>query len=323
MSEKPRYSRVCDIFEVAVFMQSKPEGITIKDIMERFSISRRTAERMRDSLVMAFPQICETGYKNKQKHWSFKHNAVSNFIKFTPKEIANIEQLGNSSLTKDIKTEIKTVVEKMKSLTFDNYSATQSQIELYLQTEGFAVRQMPDYNIDLNTMDIVREGIRFSKKIEGIYHDKKRLLEPLGLIFGNKTYLIAKEKAKGRKIYNYLLHKLTKVKLTGQTFEKNDFNIQEYSKQSFGVFHGEILHVKLLFSKEISDEVKNYNFHPTQKVKEQKDGSVLVTFKASGSKEIIWHVFKWGKNCKILSPQSLQDDYIRYLKENLNNYNIQ
>ena len=136
MSEKPRYSRVCDIFEVAVFMQSKPEGITIQDIMKRFAVSRRTAERMRDSLVISFPQICEIGYKNKQKHWSFKNNTVSNFIKFTPKEIANIEQLENSAITKDIKTEMKTVVEKMKSLTFDNYSATQSQIELYLQTEG-------------------------------------------------------------------------------------------------------------------------------------------------------------------------------------------
>ena len=48
MSEdKPRYSRVSDILDLAIYMSSKIQGVTINEIAERYNVSRRTAERMR------------------------------------------------------------------------------------------------------------------------------------------------------------------------------------------------------------------------------------------------------------------------------------
>ena len=55
-------------------------------------------------------------------------------------------------------------------------------------------------------------------------------------------------------------------------------------------------------------------------IKKQKDGSLLVNFKACGEREIIWHIFKWGKGCKINKPERLKETYKNYLKENLDNY---
>ena len=46
MEDKPRYSSVSDILDLAIFMQSKVLGVTISDIMERYNVSRRTAERI-------------------------------------------------------------------------------------------------------------------------------------------------------------------------------------------------------------------------------------------------------------------------------------
>ena len=62
MQDKPRYSRVSDILDLAIFMQSKSLGITISDIMERYNVSRRTAERMRDSLLNIFSSIDEISF---------------------------------------------------------------------------------------------------------------------------------------------------------------------------------------------------------------------------------------------------------------------
>ena len=58
----------------------------------------------------------------------------------------------------------------------------------------------------------------------------------------------------------------------------------------------------------------NYNFHPSQKVKQNKDGSVTVKFNASGELEIIWHIFKWSNNVKIIAPTKLKKMYIEYLE---------
>ena len=44
MSDKPRYSRISDILDLAIFMSSKIQGVTIMEIAERYNVSRRTAE---------------------------------------------------------------------------------------------------------------------------------------------------------------------------------------------------------------------------------------------------------------------------------------
>ena len=61
---KPRYSRVSDILDLAIFMSSKIQGVTINEIAQRYNVSRRTAERMRDSLTCIFPSVDEIETKD-------------------------------------------------------------------------------------------------------------------------------------------------------------------------------------------------------------------------------------------------------------------
>ena len=320
MSDKPRYSRISDILDLAIFMSSKIQGVTIMEIAERYNVSRRTAERMRDSLTCIFPSVDEIETDDTQKHWGFINYSISQLISFSPKEIANIEQLQRRTTNKEMKEELGKTVEKLKSLNRKHTLPLENNIELYMQTEGYAVRQMPQYKISLKTLEVIREAVQHSKMVTGIYHDKERLIEPLGMIYGEKIYLIAKEKAKGNGIYNYLLHKFENLELTDKAFDKGDFNLQEYTNLSFGVYHGEILEVELLFSQDLAQEASEFNFHPTQSGKWNADGTYTVYFKASGSKEIIWHVFRWGAGCKIIAPKSLQAEYKKHLGENLRNY---
>lgn len=318
--DKPRYSRVTDIIDLAIFMQSKLLGITINDIMERYAVSRRTAERMRDSLLNILPQIEEIETNDNLKHWGFVNFSLSSVISFNSKEIGNIEQLQRRTTNKEMKKELQQTVDKLKAFSRKNINSLETNIELYMQTEGYAVRQTPQYNIDLKVLDVIRHALQMNTEVCGIYHDKKRVLEPLGLIYGAKIYLVAKEKFKGDGIYNYLLHKFSNLENTDKSFDRGDFNLQEYTNRSFGVYQGEIMHVELLFSKDVAEDAQKYNFHPTQKIVQNPDGSVSVEFDAGGELEIIWHVFKWGENCKIIQPQSLANKYKNYLQKVIENY---
>jgi len=189
-----------------------------------------------------------------------------------------------------------------------------------MQMQGYAIRQTPKYKIDYEVFAEVKNALSENKMIEGTYHGKKRIIEPLGLIYGDKTYLIGYEKAKGKEIYTYTLHKFKNLKMTGKSFKKPDFNLQEYANRSFGVYQSEIMDVELEFDKTLAPEATDYSFHPSQTMKKLKDGRLLVNFKACGDKEIIWHIFKWGAGCKINAPKKLKDEYKKYLKENLENY---
>ena len=316
MEIKPRYSRVSDILDLMTFILSRVQGVTIPEIAERYNVSRRTAERMRDSLLNIFPDFEELDYiQDDYKHWGFSNRAYSRLISFKPEEIANLEQLKDIlSNSKSIQTLDKTI-EKLKAISTKHHTSLEDEIEMLLHTEGFAIRQKPNYNISFDTLSIVRDVIQNSKIITGTYHEKQRKLKPLGVIYGEKTYLVAREDAKGSDVYNYILHKLKDLKITTESFDKGDFNLEEHSKRSFGVYQGEIMDVKLLFSPSVSEDILCYNFNPTQSISEQQDGSVLVTFQASGPLEIIWHLFKWGKDVKILAPEKLKETYRNYINE--------
>lgn len=320
MEDKPRYSRISDIIDLAIYMSSKVQGVTLNEIAKRYCVSRKTAMRMKDSLTCIFPSIDEIPSDGVEKYWGFTNYSIANLVTFTPEEIGNIEQQQRRTTNKEAKQALTKAIEKMKAINRKGHRNIEGDVAIYLQTEGYAVRQMPQYKISLEIIDVIREALHYSKMVTGIYHEKDRLIEPLGLIYGEKIYLVAYEKAKGDGIYNYLLHKFENLKLTDKTFDRGDFNLQEYTNQSFGVYHDEILNVELLFSKELAPEASKFNFHPTQELSQHKDGTLTVKFKASGIKEIIWHVFKWGDGCKIVAPAKLRDYYKDYLQRNLNNY---
>ena len=316
MEDKPRYSRVSDILDLVTFMLANPQGVTVPGIMDRYGVSRRTAERMRDSLLNIFPDVEELDLASDGlKHWGFTNRAMfSRLVNFTPEEIADLEQLKTLVQNSHRLENLKRVIEKIKAISTKHQTSAEDEIEMLLHTEGYAVKQKSNYRTDINTLRTLRDAIRESKVVTGIYHNKPRTLKPLGLIYGEKTYLVAKEDAKGDGIYNFILHKLKNVSLTSEFFDNENFNLEEYSKQSFVVFHGEILDVKLLFSPQVAEDILCYNFHPTQTVTQQPDGSVLVSFQASGELDIIWHLFKWGANVKILSPEKLKETYRNYIK---------
>ena len=203
MEDKPRYSRVSDILELAIFMSSKMQGVTINEIAERYNVSRRTAERMRDSLTCIFPAVEELEINDTEKHWGFVNYSIANIISFTPKEMGNIEQLQRRTTNKEMKQELGKTVEKMKTLSKKKNNSLEDNIDLYMQTEGYAVRQMPQYKISLQIIEVIRDAMHKSLMVTGTYHNKKRTIEPLGLIYGEKIYLVAREKSKGKDIYNY------------------------------------------------------------------------------------------------------------------------
>lgn len=318
--DKPRYSRVSDIIELITFMQSKPQGVSIKDIEEKYNVSRRTAERMRDSVLNIFPQVDELEGFDKYKRWGFTGCYLSEVINFTADEMALLETLKKAQTQRNLEANAKlleTILTKIKAFSRKSLNKIENEFEILLQTQGYAIKQVPQFKINLDDLALIKDAIKSSKKISARYGGKNRILSPMGFIYGEKIYLVAKGDEKGPDAHNYLLHKFSDIKITDIDFEKGDFDLKEYSQRAFGVYQGEVFDVKLKFAPEVSVDVLNFNFHPTQKIKKQEDGSVIVSFKASGQYEICWHLFKWGKTVEILSPKKLKGEYTKMLKDAL------
>jgi predicted DNA-binding transcriptional regulator YafY len=107
----------------------------------------------------------------------------------------------------------------------------------------------------------------------------------------------------------FALDRIKTIQHTDETFEMpDDFNIDDFMKSSFGVFHGEPVRVRIWFAAGIAEYIREKTWHETQKIETQKDGSIIFEAEVAGTKEIEFWVLRWGAKAKVLAPESLRDE---------------
>ncbi len=87
-----RYARVTDLIRLALRMQGTAEGISLNDISAEFEVARRIAERMRDALVDALPQIEVLGEPGREKRWRLPPRCLGGMTQPTLHEIAALHR---------------------------------------------------------------------------------------------------------------------------------------------------------------------------------------------------------------------------------------
>jgi predicted DNA-binding transcriptional regulator YafY len=70
----------------------------------------------------------------------------------------------------------------------------------------------------------------------------------------------------------------------------------------------------------LSDYIQRRTWHPSQKIKELKDGRILLSMTASGKEEIKAWILSFGVKARVLSPKSLQDEIGGDLSRSLSRY---
>ena len=316
-----------DILDLARFMANSHCGVTIDDIMGKYEISRRTAERRRDRVLELFPEYDEIeNFSDRRKRWKLKPDTLRQLLKFDFDDITTLELLKKElqNIDKPQFTDfINDLIEKVRIAQKKELQNT--DIEALMESEGFAVRQHPHFKIDEKILSDIREAILSFKKIKIKYNKQgeivERTIHPYGVLHSAKSYLIGFSENSGYKepdlkgIRTFLLSKITELRIIEDYFETIDgFNFQEWANQSFGIYQAEPMDVKLRFTGRALEDVRNYFFHPTQKITDN-GSNVIVEFRASGDEAICWELFKWGECVEILAPQKLHDIYYNKLSD--------
>jgi predicted DNA-binding transcriptional regulator YafY len=108
---------------------------------------------------------------------------------------------------------------------------------------------------------------------------------------------------------HFALEGIEKAERMKERFEiPEDFSISEFLNVQFGFFHGKPITVKVMLEKELSDYIQRRTWHPSQKVKELKDGRILLSMTASGKEEIKAWVLSFGRKATVLSPKSFREE---------------
>jgi predicted DNA-binding transcriptional regulator YafY len=192
---------------------------------------------------------------------------------------------------------------------------TEADAEALLEAQGFASRPGPRVVPDLRLLGTLTEALRAPFTIEIDYAAADgtasvRLLEPYGLLLGIRRYLVARPVQGDGRMRRFRLDRIQEARITGQGFARDsDFELARFSALAFGSFHSDAEYgpVAWRFTPGASPVARQFLFHPHQDMIEEPDGSLTVRFNASGHMEMAWHLYQWGDQVEVLSPDPLRD----------------
>ena len=309
------YGKTADLLDLAIMMQSNREGVSLKDICLSFNVSRRTAERMRDLIIEKFPQTVENIGEKNIKSWYIPQGTLRDFIQFSADEISLLETakqlFDKNGMTDKMKT-LEQLTNKIKAnVKTEVMRRLEPDVEALMNAEGFICRPGPKLKIDMGIIAAIRQAILENHQIRVAYFSRSSqktsclTLMPFGLLYGERShYLVAKHSdgyAQGEP-RTFILSNIEKVEILDIPYDYKDFSLQKYAEESFGAFHEKPFDVEWLFDAESAKEAKKYVFHPSQKMVENKDGTLTVSFRAGGRLEMDWHLYTWGDHVKVIKP---------------------
>lgn len=311
-----RYERLKDIIDLAVRLQGSRAGVTLDVIQRELSISRRTAERMRDTVEWAFGPLVTVPADDNKLHWRLQSGALRHLLRITPEELSALgtaatalEQTG----LQEQAVKLKDIATKLRAARTDATSERrEADLEALMQVEGLAMRPGPRQPVDADLLAILREAILTCRMVELRYHalstgqTSRQRAEPYGLIYGNRAFLVARnEWSEEPRLWR--LTSMGEARLLDERFERDPaFDLQRYARRSFGTFQEKPVRVVLRFNAAAAPDASAFLFHPGQTVQEQDDGTVRVSFEAGGLDEMCWHLVTWGKTVTVETPIRLR-----------------
>ncbi|MFG1393153.1 helix-turn-helix transcriptional regulator [Xanthobacter agilis] len=321
-----RLEKVADLLRLALRLAGSAEGLTLDDIAQEFSVSRRTAERMRDTVRDLFP-----GFDQEQDgaHLRvFIRGGLPPFLAApTAVELAELdgqvralEQAGH----RERAAALSRLADKVKAAQRDKgKSRTATDLEALRRAEAVARQVGPRAICDVGTIDLLREALLALKKVRFAYPNTgqdvplSRLVVPYGLLFGRNAYLVGQQSKHSQPVL-WRLDRIMDLEIVDEATQvPADFSLDAYAARSFGTFQEEPAHVVLRFLPAAAAEARRMVFHPTQQLRDLEDGGVEVSFTAGGLLEIAHHLFTWGDNVEIIAPDALRHLMVRELERAL------
>jgi len=227
-----------------------------------------------------------------------------------------LQQYRGTSFEKPLLSAIR----KMQQALPDAISLDLADIE---QTISFRTRAEPILNLKI--FEVLAKAVAGHRQLE--FHYRKpgqqaepRVVDPYHLAnINGDWFLFAFDHAR-KDIRTFAPARIQSAKLTGKTFERTQkFSLEKRLRDSFGVHSGGgKFEVAIRFAPRVADYIREKKWHPSQTLREFKDGGVELKMKLSSLGEVQRWVLSWGGDAKVLQPPELADAVRQAAKAILN-----
>ena len=309
-----RHDKARLLLELARALAGSAEGLTLDEMAEAAAVDRRTAERMRDRLQDLFPQL-EAVADPPTKRFRIPAGLDGFMQAPTADELAALASAASELQAQGAMVraaQLRALEAKMLSaLRAPTRRRIAPDLEALLQAEAIAVQAGPRPFEDETVLGVIREALKAGVSLRfhyagGSSPGRAREVIPYGLLFARSNYLVAAEGADAPP-RNWRLDRIVDVQVLARPAARPEgFSLQAYADQSFGIYQDDTEDVVLRIAPRAADSARRWRFQVGQVLSEEPDGAVRVSFRASGMRELAWHLFTWGADVEVVAPERLR-----------------
>ena len=168
----------------------------------------------------------------------------------------------------------------------------------------------------------LQKAIANKRKVSIQYHSLfegkiiELTLSPYHLLYNQRAWYVLGFSSLHKSVRTFKFNRIRELKTLDKCFVDGErFDLYEYLGRAWSMIpEGRIYNIKLRFLPKVADNVTEVQWHSTQKVTRNSDGSATIEFRVDGLGEIIWWILGYGDQVQVLAPKVLRNRVIEMAK---------
>jgi len=138
-------------------------------------------------------------------------------------------------------------------------------------------------------------------------------LSPYHLMYKDHAWYVLGKSDLRKGVGTFKFSQIEELNVLDKCFiEDEEVDVSEYLGRAWSMTpEGRLYHVKLKFLPEVARSVSEVQWHSTQMVTFEDDGSAIVEFRIDGLNEITWWILSYGDQVQVLTPKILRQKIIK------------
>ncbi len=315
-------------WELIKILQAHRFGVSAEEIAARLECNKRTVQRDLGVLQNFFPISFEQRDRGK-RFWKLAHETVeSEKLQLTMTEMLSLflsQQLLLPLAGTQFGDGLQTALQKIRAL-------LPAKTLTYFEglDESFFIKSLAnhDYSGQDKEIRILNETILKLRAVKVVYLSASKGKEvisefhPYGMVLLHASlycigYLACYEEVRTLKVSR--IKGLTRL---DKTFEKpEDFSLAGHYQGAFGIFNaGKKQKIRAEFTGWAATNLREMQWHPSQKVVKDDGKKVIATFDLGNTVEFKRWVLGFGPCAKVSSPKALTNELRDEINNMFNNY---
>ncbi|WP_037299516.1 helix-turn-helix transcriptional regulator [Rubritepida flocculans] len=310
-----RHEKLADGLRLILLLSGSRAGRTLNELAQEFGVGRRTIERMLAAIREVCGELEQVPSDEAQKRWRLPPSPLARVQPLTAAEVAELDLAARRLAAEGLAERaalLRGAAEKLRAaMDARALQRAEPDVEALLANEGIAMRPGPRVQVPEPLITTLRQAILATRLVRlrystGRSNAREHLVEPYGLLYGQRPYLLAARRDKPDAAV-WRLDRILAAEVTEQPFTpRPGFELPKLAAQSFGVWREPPVEVVLRFREDAAREAANWLFHPTQRLEPQPDGTLLLRFTAGGLEEMAHHLATWGEAVEVIRPDALR-----------------